>query len=103
MVRASSGESSTNSRGSHVAGPTEHGELWLATLDKRRPVVVVSRDDVHGRRSQATVASVTRTIRGIPTEIPLEPSDGLPELSVVNCDVLQTIPKTRLERRLGRL
>jgi len=66
-------------------------------------VVVVSRDDVHGRRSQTTVAAVSRTIFGIQTEVLLDHRDGLPEVSAVNCDVLWTIEKTQLIRRLGRL
>jgi mRNA interferase MazF len=86
-----------------VARPTEHGEIWVAKLDKRRPVVVVSRDDVHGRRQETTVASVTRTVRGIRSEISLDHRDGLPETSAVNCDVLWSIEKAQLERRIGRL
>ena len=83
--------------------PTEHGEVWEAALDKRRPVVVVSRDDVAGRRDGTTVAAVTSTIRGLPTEVLLDHRDGLPQLCAVNCDDLKTIRKMRLERRIGRL
>lgn len=75
----------------------------MAVIDKRRPVVVVSRDDVHGRRQEATVASVTRTARGIRSEILVDHRDGLPDASAVNCDVLWTIEKAQLERRVGRL
>jgi mRNA interferase MazF len=86
-----------------LAKPTEHGEIWLAMVDKRRPVVIVSRDDLHGRRDQTTVAPITRTVHGIPTEVFVDHREGLPEMSVVNCDVLQTIYKSQLERRVGRL
>ena len=82
---------------------TEHGELWEVRLDKVRPVVIVSRDDVRGRRMKATVASVTTAIRDLPTYVLLDHRDGLPDLSAVNCDELQTIPKAQLTRRLGRL
>ena len=82
---------------------TEHGELWEVRLDKVRPVVIVSRDDVRGRRMKATVAWVTTAIRDLPTYVLLDHRDGLPDLSAVNCDELQTIPKARLTRRLGRL
>ncbi len=83
--------------------PTEHGELWEAILDKRRPIVVVSRDDVAGRRETSTVAAITRTIRGLPTEVVLDHRDGFAEVCAVNCDDLKTIRKATLERRLGRL
>lgn len=83
--------------------PTEHGELWEAVLDKRRPVIVVSRDDVAGRRGSATVAAITRTIRGLPTEVVLDHRDGLADVSAINCDDLKAIRKSTLERRLGRL
>jgi mRNA interferase MazF len=86
-----------------VAHPTEHGEIWEADLDKKRPVVVVSRDDVGGRRDSTTVAAITRTIRGLPTELLLDHRDGLPEVCAVNCDDLTTIRKVRLDRRIGRL
>lgn len=82
---------------------TEHGEIWWADLDKRRPVVVVSRDDPRGHRHQTTVAAITRTIRGIPSEVTLDERDGFDEPCVVNCDVLATIHKTALSRRAGRL
>jgi mRNA interferase MazF len=86
-----------------VAKPTEHGEIWEATVEKRRPVVVVSRDDVRGQRSKTTVAWVTTTIRSVPTEVALDHRDGLRESSVVNCDELATIDKTELVRRVGKL
>ena len=82
---------------------TEHGELWEVRLDKVRPVVIVSRDDVRGRRVKTTVATITTAIRDLPTYVVLDHRDGLPDLSAVNCDELQTIPKAQLTRRLGRL
>ena len=82
---------------------TEHGEIWWADVDKRRPVVVVSRDDARGARALATVAAVTRTARGLHSEVALDERDGLPRACVANCDELNTILKTRLVRRVGRL
>jgi mRNA interferase MazF len=82
---------------------TEHGEIWWAATDKRRPVVVVSRDDVRGARTMTTVATVTARARGLPSEVSLDERDGLPRQCVVNCDDLSTILKARLERRVGRL
>ena len=86
-----------------MAHPTEHGEIWQARVDKLRPVVVVSRDDVGGRRSRVTVASVTTNIRDVPAQIMIDHRDGVKELSVVNCDELSTILKEVLVHRIGRL
>ena len=82
---------------------TEHGEIWWAAADKRRPVLVVSRDDSRGARTQATVAAITRTARGLASEVELDERDGLPVACVANCDDLTTIVKARLIRRVGRL
>jgi mRNA interferase MazF len=82
---------------------TEHGEIWWAAADKRRPVLVVSRDDSRGARTLATVAAITRTARGLSSEVELDQRDGLPLPCVANCDDLQTIAKARLIRRVGRL
>lgn len=83
--------------------PTEHGEIWEAELDKRRPVVVVSRDDLRGRRESATVAAITTTVRDLPTEVLVDHREGLPRASTINCDDLSTIRKARFARRIGRL
>jgi mRNA interferase MazF len=82
---------------------TEHGEIWWAAADKRRPVLVVSRDDSRGARTLTTVAAITRTARGLASEVELDQRDGLPLACVANCDDLQTIAKARLIRRVGRL
>lgn len=86
-----------------MARATEHGEIWEALLDKKRPVVVVSRDDTGGRRESATVAAVTSSIRGLPTEVLLDHRDGFAELCAVNCDQLTRVQKSDLGRRVGRL
>src|SRR2546425_3242140 len=86
-----------------MSRPTEHGEIWRGIVDKPRPVVVVSRDDARGVRSRATVAIVSRTIRGIRTEVVLDHNDGLEHVGAVNADELFTMDKSRLERRIGRL
>ncbi len=86
-----------------MARPTEHGEVWEAALDKVRPVVIVSRDDVAGRRGSATVAAITSTVRGLPTEVLLDHRDGFPKPCAINCDELTSIRKARLDRRIGRL
>lgn len=82
---------------------TSHGEVWWADIDKRRPVVIASRDDPRGDRGRTTVAVITRRRREIPTEVAVDEREGLSLPSVVNCDGLVTIPKSDLERRIGRL
>jgi mRNA interferase MazF len=53
--------------------------------------------------SNVTVAAVTGTVRGLPTEVPLGPAHGLARECVVNCDNLFTIPKSSLADRRGEL
>jgi mRNA interferase MazF len=78
------------------------GEVWLARLDKVRPVVVLSRDPM-GRLLQSVIsAPVTSTIRGLSTEVRLGPADGVRIESVANLDNVQLIARTRLVRRVGR-
>jgi len=72
-------------------------------MDKLRPVVIASRNDVNGVRSRTTVALVTTTVRGIPSEVMLDQRDGFQGACAINCDELVTIEKSRLERRRGAL
>ncbi len=69
-----------------------------------RPVVVLSRDAALERLPTAIVAPCTTTIRGIPSEVVLEPGeDPVPALSVVNLDSLDSTLVALLVQRLGRL
>jgi mRNA interferase MazF len=83
------------------------GEIYWATLPPpsgRRPVLVVTRTGVLDARTSVTVAPVTRTIRAIPSELPLGRRHGLRTTSVANCDTLQTVPRALLgPRPIGRL
>ncbi len=75
------------------------GEVrWYAFArpDKKRPVVVLTRDSVLEYLGEATVAPITRTVRGIPSEVPLGPDDGMPEPCAVNLDHVQTVAGGRL-------
>ncbi|MGH9452758.1 MAG: type II toxin-antitoxin system PemK/MazF family toxin [Terriglobia bacterium] len=79
----------------------KRGEVWWATLPKpvgRRPVLLLSRNAAYVVRLSVTVAPITRTIHGIPVEVPLGPEDGLPKDCVVNLDGIVTIPKKSLDR-----
>ena len=80
------------------------GEIWFAaTPDGDRPVLVLTRDPVASRIASVVVATVTRTVRGLVSELPLSPSDGLPTDCVVNFDNLHTIPSDTLRRRIAVL
>lgn len=79
------------------------GEIYWARLPDpvgRRPVLLVTRTGAIAVRTAVTVAPITRTIRGIPSELPLDRKHGLRGRSVVGCDSLQTIPKDVLGSRL---
>lgn len=70
----------------------------------RRPVLLVTRTTAIAVRTAVTVAPITRTIRGIASEVPLGRAHGLRAASVAVCDSLQTIPRDSLRpRRVGRL
>ncbi len=78
------------------------GEIWLAELDKRRPVVVLTRDPL-GRVLKSVIAGpVTSTVRGLSTEVELSEADGVRRACVVNLDNIQLVPRSRLVRRVGR-
>jgi mRNA interferase MazF len=64
--------------------------------DKRRPVLVLTRDSVLEYLGEVTVAPITTVIREIPSEVILSREDGMPRDSAVNCDHIQTIAKGKL-------
>lgn len=67
-------------------------------------MLLVTRTAAIAVRTAVTVAPITRTVRGIASEVPLDRANGLRARSVANCDSLQTIPKLELRRRpIGRL
>ncbi|MDO8635303.1 MAG: type II toxin-antitoxin system PemK/MazF family toxin, partial [Dehalococcoidia bacterium] len=74
------------------------GEVWWASLPApfgKRPALMLSRDRAYNIRTSVTVAPVTRTIRGIPVEVPLGTEDGMPMTCAANLDDIITISKTR--------
>lgn len=80
------------------------GDIWWAESEgQRRPVLVVTRSEAIPVLNRILVAPVTRTIRGIPTEVLLGSEDGLPETSVASFDNLQPVPKSFLTSRLGSI
>jgi mRNA interferase MazF len=82
------------------------GELWWCELPGigRRPVVVLSRDAVIPRHRRALIAPCATTIRGLVSEVLLEPGeDPVPCRSVVNLDSVGSVSLGVLVERLGRL
>ena len=68
----------------------------FAPPDRRRPVLILTRDSVIASLHEVTVAPITTNIRDIPSEAVLSPDDGMPRDCAVNCDHLQTVPQARL-------
>ena len=80
-------------------------ELWLMETPnrKRRPVLIVSRDEVIAVLNNIVVAPVTSTIRDIPTCVSVGPDEGIDHESVATFDNLAAVPKSVLTIRLGSL
>lgn len=80
------------------------GEIWWAEAeDKRRPVLVVTRSEAVPVLQRIIVAPVTRTVRGIPTEVVLGPAHGLADQCVAAFDNLQPMRRSFLTERVGNL
>jgi mRNA interferase MazF len=81
------------------------GEVrWLKLEDEgRRPVVVLTRDDALPRLRNVVVALVTRSVRGIGTEVEIGPADGMPVECAVSLDNLRTVPQALLTRPITKL
>lgn len=75
------------------------GEIrWykFAKPDKKRPVLILTRDSVLQYLGEVTVAPVTSTVRDIPSEVALSRDDGVPHDCAINCDHLQTVSKGKI-------
>ena len=82
----------------------QRGEIWFAaTPGGDRPVLVLTRDPVADRIGSVVVAALTRTRRGLVSEMALTETDGVPTDSVVNFDNLHTIPRETFRRRVATL
>jgi mRNA interferase MazF len=82
------------------------GEIWWCELPDigRRPVVILSRDAAIPRLGRAIIAPCTTTIRGIPSEVNLEPGDDpIPKRSAINLDSVESVSVAVLVHRIGRL
>lgn len=89
-----------------MSGLPRRGELWWCELPEigRRPVVVLSRDAAIPRLGRTLVAPCTTTIRGLASEVVLEPAeDPVPRRSAVNLDSVESVSVGVLVDRLGAL
>lgn len=77
--------------------------IWLARLDKTRPVLLLTRDEVRGVRRLVTIAPITSTVRGLSSEVAVDQRNGLDHASVVSLDSIATIPRDQLVRPIGVL
>jgi len=77
--------------------------IHSARLDKTRPVLILTREVVRPHLTRVTVAPITSSIRGLSTEVPVGPANGLDHDSVVSCDNIVTVPFSALGRQLGFL
>jgi mRNA interferase MazF len=77
--------------------------IHLAALDKTRPVLVLTRELVRPHLTRVTIAPITSTVRGLSTEVPVGPENGLDHPCIVSCDNVVTMPKSALGRQIGRL
>lgn len=89
-----------------MAREVNRGEIWsyrFKSPDKRRPVLVLTRQEVIGLLHTVMVAPVTSTIRGAPSEVAVGEKEGLKHPSAVNLDQVQTVDQTRLTGFIGSL
>ncbi|TFD60674.1 type II toxin-antitoxin system PemK/MazF family toxin [Cryobacterium sp. Hh7] len=77
--------------------------LHIAHLDRARPVLVLTRELVRPHLTRVTVAPITSTVRGLSTEVPVGPANGLDQDCAVSCDNVVTIPVASLGRQIGFL
>ena len=87
-----------------MAREISRGDIWTYAFrapDKRRPVLVLTRQEVIGLLHTVMVAPITSTIHGAPSEVIVGPAEGLKHESAINLDHVQTVEQARLTRRLG--
>src|SRR5262252_7030401 len=92
--------------GGCVAAGISRGDVRLyefAPPDKKRPVIVLTRDSAIGYLSTVTVAPITSTIRGVPSEVALNEEDGMKSPCAVNLHNADTVSQERLGKRVAQL
>ena len=89
-----------------MAGRLERGEVRLYRFsppDKERPVLILTRRSALGYLARVTVAPITPTIRGVPSEVALGIEDGMKQPCAVNLHNVVTVAKDGLGRRVAQL
>jgi len=89
-----------------LAAELNRGEIWLYEFrppDKRRPVLILSRQDAIAVLDTVMVAPITSTRRGLPSEVPVDAAEGLKGDSAINLDHVQTVERRRLHHFVGSL
>ena len=77
----------------------KRGEIrWykVKNPDKRRPVLILTRDSILEYLGEVTIAPITSTIREIPSEVLLTHEDGMRKDCAINCDHIQTVSKNKI-------
>lgn len=78
-------------------------EICLVRLDKTRPALVLTREGARGAMTKVTVAPITSTVKGLSSEVPVGPLNGLDREGVVSLDNVVTVPVALLGRTVGHL
>ena len=89
-----------------MAREIARGDVWMyefSSPDKRRPVLILTRQEVIGLLHTVMVAPITSTIRGAPSEVLVGTPEGLKHDSAANLDHVQTVEQRRLTRRIGQV
>jgi mRNA interferase MazF len=89
-----------------MAQRLNRGDVYLCHFpppDKQRPVLVLTRDSAIGHLASITIAPITSTIRGVPSEVVLDIEDGMKAPCAVNLHNAVTVSQRRLGRRVARL
>jgi mRNA interferase MazF len=89
-----------------MAGRLSRGDIRLyrfRTPDKERPVLVLTRTPALAYLSRVTIAPITSTVRGVPSEVVLGPDDGMKQTCAVNLHNLVTVAHEELGRRVAHL
>lgn len=82
-----------------MAGLIRRGEIrWyrFSKPDKKRPVLILTRDSALEFLGEVSVAPITSTVRDIPSEVALTRADGLPRDCAINLDHVQTVSTSRI-------
>lgn len=93
-------------RRASLAGRIKRGDIFLYTFkkpDKRRPVVILSRDDIIPLLHTVMIAPILSTVYGVPSEVVVGIEHGLKHTSAINLDHVQTVDKNRLTNFVSHL